>query len=187
MVPKMNQFEGCQLPCLPHIADGNAVMEAQPLVKRLKRALAKPWNYTVKKRLKKIVKFMAARSQKSHPIEKAGVLTAEPAAIKPAARPPLKAGDIVRVKSREEIESTLDRWKELRGCAFLEYMWEYCGTEQQVFVAMERFLDERDYKVKKCKGILLLAGAYCPGTPVFGRCDRHCFLFWREEWLERVT
>ncbi len=31
------------------------------------------------------------------------------------------------------------------------------------------------------------AGLQCNGTPTFGPCDRCCFLFWREEWLERVT
>lgn len=46
---------------------------------------------------------------------------------------------------------------------------------------MEHFLDERDYKVKKVKGIVLLEGVIYQGTPVFGRCDRSCFLFWREE------
>jgi hypothetical protein len=51
---------------------------------------------------------------------------------------------------------------------------------------MERFLDERDYKVKKARGIILLEGVICRGTPVFGRCDRCCYLFWREEWLEKI-
>jgi hypothetical protein len=60
-------------------------------------------------------------------------------------------------------------------------MWQYCGTTQRVLQSMEHFLDERDYKVKKVKGIVLLEGVIYQGTPVFGRCDRSCFLFWREE------
>jgi hypothetical protein len=52
---------------------------------------------------------------------------------------------------------------------------------------MEKFLDERDYRVKKCKGIILLEGAICGGTAYFGRCDRACFFFWREEWLEKLA
>jgi hypothetical protein len=24
------------------------------------------------------------------------------------------------------------------------------------------------------------------GTPDYGRCDRACFYFWREEWLEKL-
>ena len=92
----------------------------------------------------------------------------------------------VRVRSLEEIQNTLNSFKELKGCAFLEDMKQYCGTEQCVLKVMERFLDERDYQVKKAKGIVLLEGIYCQGTPVFGRCDRSCLSFWREEWLEKI-
>ena len=95
-------------------------------------------------------------------------------------------GDRVRVRSLEEIQGTLNSFKELKGCAFLEGMQQYCGSEQRVLKVMERFLDERDYQVKKAKGIVLLEGVYCQGTPVFGRCDRSCLLFWREEWLEKI-
>jgi hypothetical protein len=98
----------------------------------------------------------------------------------------LQAGDWVRVRSLDEIQSTLNRFKELKGCAFLEDMKQYCDTEQRVFKVLERFLDERDYKVKKAKGIVLLEDVYCQGTPVFGRCDRSCLSFWREEWLEKI-
>ena len=98
----------------------------------------------------------------------------------------LLAGELVRVRAREEIEAMLDPFKEQKGCAFLEYMWQYCGTTQRVLQPVERFLDERDYKVKKTKGVVLLEGVLCHGTPVFGRCDRACHLFWREEWLERM-
>jgi hypothetical protein len=98
----------------------------------------------------------------------------------------LQISDWVRVRSFEEIQSTLGSFNELKGCAFLDYMKEYCGTEQRVFKVLERFLDERDYQVKKVKGVVLLEGVFCQGTPVFGRCDRSCLLFWREEWLEKI-
>ncbi len=90
----------------------------------------------------------------------------------------LEAGDWVMVRSLEDIQKTLNRFKELKGCAFLEDMKQYCGTQQRVLKVMERFLDERDYQVKKAKGIVLLDGVYCQGTPVFGRCDRSCLSFW---------
>jgi hypothetical protein len=98
----------------------------------------------------------------------------------------LKAGDLVRVRSREEIEATLNDWKELKGCTFMPEMWEYCGTIRRVLKPMARFLDERDYRVNKCKGIVLLEGGICNGTLSLGRCDRCCYLFWREEWLEKI-
>ena len=102
-------------------------------------------------------------------------------AVHPAPAPPaisLQVGEWVRVRSRQEIAATLDPFKELKGCAFLEGMYQYCGTEQRVYKTMERFLDERDYKMKKVQGVVLLDSLYCNGTIVFGGCDRSCFLFW---------
>jgi hypothetical protein len=99
----------------------------------------------------------------------------------------LEAGDVVRVRSESEIEATLSAWGELKGCAFMAGMRPYCGTRQRVLKPVRRFVDERDYQVKQCKGLVILEGLMCQGTAVFGRCDRACFYFWREEWLEKVT
>jgi hypothetical protein len=173
----MMHNQNCQIPCLQEIAEGRAAMPRQPLVNRVKRVLAKPWNYHVKKWLKRGHHYYD-RLKGQDP--RALTVAAGDAAI------PLKVGDRVRVRSREEIQATLNPWNELRGCAFLDEMWQYCGTTQRVLQSMERFLDERDYKVKKTRGVILLENVICRGTPVFGRCDRCCFLFWREEWLEKI-
>jgi hypothetical protein len=93
---------------------------------------------------------------------------------------------MVRVKTREEIQATLDEWNELRGCLFMDAMVPYCGTTQRVFRRVERFVDERDYRVKKAKGVVLLEGLICNGTEQYGRCDRACYYFWRDEWLEKI-
>lgn len=98
----------------------------------------------------------------------------------------LQAGDLVRVRSKEEIEATLDRWNRLKGCDIMEEMWVYCDTKQRVYKRVEKFLDERDYLVKNCKGIVLLENLFCLGTEDYGPCDRSCFYFWREEWLEKI-
>jgi hypothetical protein len=98
----------------------------------------------------------------------------------------LKAGDWVRVRSKEEIQAMLNPWNELRGCGFMSEMWQYCGTVQRVLKPVERFVDERDYQVRKARGIVLLEGVTCNGTEFYGKCDRACFLFWREEWLEKL-
>ncbi|HZW03677.1 MAG TPA: hypothetical protein VFF68_07115 [Anaerolineaceae bacterium] len=170
----MNELNGCQIPCLPQLADGPAENQAQTPFDWLKSRLALPWNAAVKPNLKRAIRWL----------DHARRPTAVQLPASPAAR--LQAGDWVRVRPREEIAATLDRFQELKGCAFLDGMWLYCGTRQRVLVAMERFLDERDYKVKKVRGVVLLKGVLCAGTPVFGRCDRCCHLFWREEWLERI-
>lgn len=103
-----------------------------------------------------------------------------------ANQPILQPGDIVRVKSKKDIQSTLNRWNKLKGCAFMEEMWPYCGTQQRVFKRVNKFLDERDYLMKKCNNIVLLEGTICTGTKDFGPCDRSCFFFWRDEWLEKI-
>ncbi len=176
----MQQLDGCQIPCLPKMSEGMDDAQPQSLVKRFKRALAVPWNYTVKKGLKNLYRAWSSWRGKSS-------RAASPASQSAVAQPPaLAKGDLVRVRTLEEIQATLDPFKELKGCAFLPYMAEYCGTQQRVLQVVQRFLDERDYKVKKVRGVVLLGGVICKGTPVFGACDRCCFLFWREEWLEKI-
>jgi len=98
----------------------------------------------------------------------------------------LKAGDLVRVRSKEQIQATLNHWRQLKGCTLMAEMLPYCGTQQRVLKPVERFVDERDLHVKKARGIVLLEGVMCQGTADFGRCDRSCLVFWREEWLEKV-
>lgn len=98
----------------------------------------------------------------------------------------LQPGDLVRVRSVAEIQATLDKWNQLKRCSFMEEMWPYCNTMQRVLKRVEKFLDERDYLMKKTKGIIILEKVFCQGTRDFGDCDRTCFFFWREEWLEKM-
>ena len=98
----------------------------------------------------------------------------------------LRPGEAVRIRSRNEIQATLNHWNQLKGCAFMEEMWPYCNSQQRVLKTVENFLDERDYIAKRCKGIVVLEGVLCEGTRDFGKCDRACHFFWREEWLERI-
>jgi len=175
----MQGSSNCQIPCLLKITEGTIYFENLSLNLQIKRLFAKPWNYQIKRYLKRIEK---ARSGHQTPRK---VRISQQAISKTDSR--LTTNDWVRVRSKQEIQTTLDSWNELRGCAFLANMWQYCGSTQQVLVSMKRFLDERDYKVKKCNGIILLKGVMCEGTPVFGGCDRRCHFFWREEWLEKIS
>jgi hypothetical protein len=209
----MSNFDGCQLPRLPKLSIGLADPVEQSLIRRVKRLLAVPWNYYAKPWIKQAYHFYSKRFASSRtgkiiksakkefsmtiwttpsndfagtqqqqlidqlsPLEGADFLL----------QGKMNAGNWVRVRSREEIQSMLDPFNETNGCAFLEDMYKYCDTKQRVFKSMERFLDERDYKVKKVRGVILLENVICSGTPAFGRCDRSCFLFWREEWLEKI-
>jgi len=107
--------------------------------------------------------------------------------IRPLPLHGIERGDFVRVRSKKEIRGTLNWWNQTKGCAFTEEMWEYCGTVHCVFKRVDYFLDERDMGLKRCKRLVLLEGVHCKGTRDFGECDRNCFFFWRDEWLERVS
>ena len=98
----------------------------------------------------------------------------------------LQPGDLVRVRSAAEIQATLNKWHQLKGCRFLEEMRPYCNTIQRVFKRVEKFLDEREYLMKKTQGIIILEKVFCRGSRDLGACDRTCFFFWREEWLEKM-
>jgi hypothetical protein len=173
----VTDFEGCQLPCVPKFTTGVAEYPDQSALIVIKRSLSYPWNTYIKNMLKKLY-------YKSVPFRRDSSRQDVAKTFTPVSS--LKKGDLVMVRSIDEIKSTLDPFNELKGCAFLQEMNKYCGTEQRVFKSMERFMDERDYKVKKTRGLILLENNFCSGTPVFGKCDRSCFLFWREEWLEKI-
>ncbi len=170
-------FDGCQIPSVPGFSLGAASLVHASASQRIKAFLAKPWNAVAKPRLKQAY---------SASLDWRGPVSAPMAAQDSIGKTPLANGDLVRVRSREEIDATLNPFKELKGCAFLPQMYQYCGTEQRVLRAMQRFMDERDYKMKKVRGVILLENVICNGTAAFGACDRCCFLFWREEWLERL-
>ena len=160
----------CQIQCLPKMAE--PIRSSEVLWQRrnrLWRIFKRRWNYLINL-------FSEIKGE--------SVETSDTVAEK-TENFFLQPGDRVRIRSKEEIRATLDKWNQLRRCSFTEEMWPYCGTTHRVFKRVEKFLDERDYLLKRCKGIVILEGVFCEGTKDFGPCDRSCFFFWREEWLEK--
>lgn len=165
---------GCQIQSPPRFAEGVVPLSHLPLRKRARLVLRRH----LPVRTRRWVKRQLTRFR--------GAPAAAPTPAGQAAAPPLEAGELVRVRSREEIQATLDPWQQLRGCGFMAEMEPYCGTTQRVLKPVRQFVDERDYKVKKARGVYLLDGVMCEGTALFGRCDRGCLYFWRGEWLEAI-
>ena len=171
----------CQIPCLDIMAEGIAEVPQESLSRRIKLMIRRHLSPSRERTFKSYTNDLMHRFYE---------LTGR--STKPSAPPPnvpsvkLKAGDWVRVRSLEEIDATLNHWRQVRGCAFMPEMARYCGTTQRVLKPMNRFVDERDLRVKKSSGIILLEGVMCQGTAEFGSCDRSCFVFWREEWLEKT-
>ncbi len=171
----------CQIPSMRNLAEGGAPCPPASSLRKTKLFIRRNMSPKIERSLKNFTNDL---------LNWLFSLLGKPA--KPAAPPvhsasvPLKPGDLVRVRSRAEIESTLNNWRQLKGCAFMPEMAPYCDTTQRVWKRMERFVDERDLRVKRSKGIILLEGVLCQGTAEFGSCDRSCFVFWREEWLEKI-
>jgi len=105
-----------------------------------------------------------------------------------AAAREFKAGDLVRVRSKSEIDGTLDAWCQHKGCTFIPEMYRYCGQTFRVLKQVEYFYDEVKRKSCKCRGVVFLEGVACSGErKAFPRpCDRNCFIFWRTAWLEKI-
>jgi hypothetical protein len=171
----------CQNTYIPDLGEGPAETPWEPWTKRLRhfiRRRMKPRQVRAfKTKSARLLDFLSGRSR--------GRPGSSHQAAAPAV-PKFKAGDLVRVRTKEEIKSTLNYWGQLKNCRFMSDMSPYCGTTQRVLKTVERFVDERDNRIKKSHGLVLLEGVYCQGTPDFGRCDRSCFFFWREEWLEKL-
>lgn len=181
MAAQENQVT-CQLPCLHRIGANCAFEPAPSLGRRIKLYIRRHLDPGRERRLKKRTNdwanwFCAKTGRPTRPeVSAAASRTAR-----------LEAGDLVRVRSEAEVNATLNHWRQLKGCTFMPEMRQYCGTTQHVLKRMERFVDERDLRVKKVSGLVLLQDVCCQGTADFGRCDRSCLFFWREEWLEKVT
>jgi len=97
----------------------------------------------------------------------------------------LQPGEVVEVKSEDEIRQTLDAGGKNRGLGFMPEMWDYCGQRGRVFKRVEKIcLENVPRTVRKMKNTVILEGAVCKGSGI--GCDRACFYFWRECWLKRV-
>jgi hypothetical protein len=102
----------------------------------------------------------------------------------------LQPGERVRVRPVHEIMETLDEGFRFEGLGYMPGVMDpYSGGVYTVYKRVDRFFDERNWKLCKLKGVVILESVYCdpPGTgpEEYAGCDRSCFLFWKEAWLER--
>ena len=100
----------------------------------------------------------------------------------------LKEGELVRVKSTDEILATVDELLVNRGMGFHPEMMPYCGKTFRVTQRVRKLINEKTGQLVELKNsCLVLEGADCHGryTPPLN-CPRACPPYWREIWLERV-
>ncbi|MCC6365716.1 MAG: hypothetical protein IT165_19555 [Bryobacterales bacterium] len=101
----------------------------------------------------------------------------------------LQPGELVRVKSHEEILATLTVGSKNRGLLWDAEMVPYCGGTYRVLKRVTRIINENTGKMQDMKTpCIILDSVICQakysGCRTF--CPRGIYPYWREIWLERV-
>jgi hypothetical protein len=98
----------------------------------------------------------------------------------------LRPGDLVEIRSKEEIVRTLDKDNKNRGLKFDIEMLRYCGQRARVLRRVDHIIDERTGKMMQFSNdCIILDGVVCQ-SEYYGFCSRSTYGYWREIWLKRV-
>ncbi len=101
----------------------------------------------------------------------------------------LKAGELVQIKSYEEILATLDQRNRNRGLYFDSEMVPFCGGKYQVIDRVERIVNENTGEMSKLPGAcIMMEGVKCRAWYSERRiaCPRAILSYWHEIWLRRA-
>ena len=98
----------------------------------------------------------------------------------------LQPGDLVEVRSPEEIRATLDAKGRNRGMVFGVRMTQFCGRRYRVSSRLDRGIIEPSGKMREFPNTVVLDDVVCQCPMVVGGCPRKDTLWWREIWLKRV-
>src|SRR5437867_2933228 len=98
-----------------------------------------------------------------------------------------RAGDLVDVRSKEEILATLDHRGCLDGMPFMPEMLQYCGRRFRVGAVAHKTCEtaQKTFKARRLQPTVHIAGLRCDGSAHDG-CQADCNLFWRDAWLKAV-
>jgi hypothetical protein len=104
----------------------------------------------------------------------------------PSANLDLHPGDLVRIKSKEEIVATLDTGNRNRGLSFDGEMSNYCGRTARVRARVNRLIEESTGEMVDLKSdCIILEGVVC-AADYHRFCTRAIYPYWREVWLEKI-
>jgi hypothetical protein len=98
----------------------------------------------------------------------------------------LEPGEMVRVKTKREIEETLNAASRNRGLWFDVEMLRYCGGEYRVSERIARLLDERAGTMRLVTNPCIRLEGIAASGEYLGFCAQNELIFWREIWLSRV-
>jgi len=98
----------------------------------------------------------------------------------------LRTGDLVEVRSEQEILATLDEQSSVDSMPFMPEMLEYCGKRFRVEKRADKTCNTITVmESRRIRDAVHLEGLRCDGS-AHGGCQAQCFLFWKEAWLKRV-
>lgn len=98
----------------------------------------------------------------------------------------LRVGDLVVVRSAEEILATLDENGELDNLPFMPEMLRFCGRRLTVHKVAHKLCDTiAGTGIHRMENAVHLTDSRCDGS-AHGGCQTACSLYWKEAWLERV-
>jgi hypothetical protein len=101
----------------------------------------------------------------------------------------LRVGEVVVVKSKEEILSTLDETGALDKMPFMPEMLAFCGKQLTVTRRADKSCDTvspTNKRLRRFENTVHLDDSRCNGS-AHGGCQAECTLFWKEAWLRRVS
>jgi hypothetical protein len=96
----------------------------------------------------------------------------------------LRPGELVRVRSPQEIFSTLDDHGALENLPFMPEMLKYCGQRLTVMKRADKTCGP-DSELRRMRNTVYLSNVRCDGAS-HGGCQAACLLHWKEAWLVRV-
>jgi hypothetical protein len=110
--------------------------------------------------------------------------------MEPVRAEKLRVGDLVRVKSRDEILATLDPEGRVGGLPFMPEMLAFAGRTLPIDAVAHRTCDTvktsgTSGTTRRMEGAVHLQGARCDGS-AHGGCQARCLLYWKEDWVEAV-
>src|ERR1035437_1737289 len=96
----------------------------------------------------------------------------------------LTHGQLVEVRSAQEIAATLDADGKLDGVPFMPEMAIHCGRAFRVFRRADITCVE-GHGLRRMNSTVFLEDVRCDGSAHDG-CQRSCLIFWKEAWLKPV-
>src|SRR5215813_5045096 len=97
-----------------------------------------------------------------------------------------RAGELVEVRSKEEVLATLDADGCVDGMPFMPEMLAFCGQKFRVRAVAHKTCDAGKHpgEGRRLQTTVHLEGVFCDGSAHDG-CQAACSIYWKDVWLKR--